>query len=73
MIGSQIHGAQLEHAGEARHFRRAENRQVEPGISAVIEEDTVDDFTSSGEESEGDVRNPKTGLDIRDLLLDETD
>ena len=41
--------------------------RVESGLTAVIEEDTVDDQSSD------ERRDTDKSLDIRDLLLDETD
>ncbi len=85
MINRNIFGRSIEeqslgettfafgNAREPFQFLRVHNRQVEPGFGAVVTEDGVDDLTSGGGEAEGDVRDAEDRLDIRDLLLDETD
>ncbi len=60
-------------AAESPPFFHAHTRPIESGFGAVIEEDEIDDLASGIGETEGDVRNPEDGFDIRDLLLDETD
>ncbi len=45
----------------------APKNEVESGLTTVMEEDSVDDQSSD------DRRDPDKSLDIRDLLLDETD
>jgi len=63
----------FRNAGEPLQFLRVYNRKVETSLGRVVEEDGVDDFPSGGSEAEGDVRDSEDRLDIRDLLLDETD
>jgi hypothetical protein len=43
------------------------------GLGGVVEEYGIDDFSSSGAQSEGDIADAEDGFDVRDLLLDETD
>jgi hypothetical protein len=63
----------FRNVGEPLRFLRVYNRQVESGMSAVLEEDEVDDLTSSAGESEEAVKDAQDSFDIRDLLLDEMD
>lgn len=62
----------LWHISEPRQTVRIYNRRVEPGLGAIVEENTVDDLTSRGE-PDTDPRDAGDSLDILDLLLDETD
>jgi len=63
----------FRNAGEPLQFLRAYNRKVETSLGTVIEEDGVDEFANSERKSEEGVRDAEEHLDIRDLLLDETD
>jgi len=46
---------------------------VDSGLGSVIEEEGVDDLAHRREDPKKYPPDAKTGLDIRDLLLDETD
>jgi hypothetical protein len=50
-----------------------DDREVEPGLGEEVGEYGIDDFSSSGAPSEGDIGDAEDGFDVRDLLLDETD
>lgn len=78
MIQGHNHGRHIEARSRAKAaFLFASLRQVETGqgaaIAEVVEEDGMDALTSTGEDTEGDNREAENRLDIRDLLLDETD
>ena len=47
-------------------FSRVDDRQVEPGLGAVVQEDRVDHFARRRRQAERDVRNPQHRLDVRD-------
>jgi hypothetical protein len=59
--------------GEPLEFLRVYSGRVQSSLTAVLEEDEVDDVTSSVGETEGDYKDAQDSFDIRDLLLDDTD
>ena len=52
---------------------RVHGRQAESTFSAGVEEDGVDDFTGRSRDTQAGTPDAKDSVDIRDLLLDETD
>jgi hypothetical protein len=63
----------FRNAGEPLQSLRVHHRKFETNLRAVIEEEGVEDFANSDTKSEAEVRDAEERLDIRDLLLDETD
>ena len=55
------------------HRVSVHSRHPETSLVAVIEEEGVDGLSGDGPESERDFQDAEDDLDIRDLLLDETD
>src|SRR5262249_18775527 len=85
MIGGYIDGRRIErenlsqpaflfgNTGKALELLSIDDSEIESGLGGVIEENGVDDLTSSGGQPEADIEDLEDGFDVRDLLLDETD
>ena len=56
---------------EAFQLFRIDDRQIEPGLRAVIKEDGIDHFARRSRQSERDIGNAQRRLHIRNILLDQ--
>ena len=59
--------------GVRRDVGRVDDRQVEPGLDAVVQEDGVEHRAGRRAEAEGDVRDAEDGEDAGQLALDQPD
>jgi hypothetical protein len=57
--------------GVARHLLAVDDRRVEPGAGAVVEEDRVEHLAAGRRQAEGDVRDAEHGAALREVLLQQ--